>query len=70
MHRHQPRTRGTRSAQNTPAERSGDQHAHLERLLDEALAATFPASDPVSSLVHEELSREPKPGKKRRAGLN
>jgi hypothetical protein len=28
--------------------------AHLERLLDEALADTFPASDPVSTLIQDE----------------
>ena len=40
--------------------------AHLEQLLDDALAGTFPASDPVGSLTAEkksqaEIARKPAP---------
>lgn len=31
-------------------EQTPEPNGHIERLLDEALAATFPASDPVSTL--------------------
>jgi hypothetical protein len=33
--------------------------AHLDRLLDDALAASFPASDPVSTLAHDETLPSP-----------
>jgi hypothetical protein len=33
--------------------------AHLDRLLDDALAASFPASDPVSTLAHDETQPAP-----------
>jgi hypothetical protein len=32
---------------------------HLEDLLDAALAGTFPASDPVSGLVHDRTKNAP-----------
>lgn len=37
-----------------PQTRRSDHDAHINRLLDAALADTFPASDPVSSLVPDE----------------
>ena len=33
--------------------------AHIDRLLDDALAGTFPASDPVSTLVPDQSPRSP-----------
>ena len=35
------------------------ERSHLDDLLDAALAATFPASDPVSTLVCERKAPEP-----------
>jgi hypothetical protein len=35
------------------------ERSHLDDLLDAALAATFPASDPVSTLVSETKAPEP-----------
>jgi hypothetical protein len=35
------------------------ERSHLDDLLDAALAATFPASDPVSTLVSERKAPEP-----------
>jgi hypothetical protein len=41
-----------KSAQDACVNRNPDQ-IHLDELLDAALAGTFPASDPVSGLVHD-----------------
>jgi hypothetical protein len=47
-----------KSAQDGCVNRTSDQ-IHLEELLDAALAGTFPASDPVSGLVHDRTKPPP-----------
>jgi hypothetical protein len=58
----------THTCSTAPPERSTSEPSnreHVDQLLDRALADTFPASDPVSSLVPEPVplqhsSRQPK----------
>lgn len=47
-----------KSAQDGCVNRNSDE-MHLEELLDAALAGTFPASDPVSGLVHDRTKPSP-----------
>lgn len=65
MHKRQRSTKRARPARDRNGPRSADREEHLERLLDEALAATFPASDPVSTLTPEETLPDSKPRKMR-----
>jgi hypothetical protein len=58
MPKRQPSRNGLpQTAEDIKEERAELVHTHLDRLLDEALAGTFPASDPVSTLVSEERPR-------------
>lgn len=65
MHKRQLSTKRARPAREKNDRRSPDRAEHLERLLDEALAATFPASDPVSTLTPEETPPDSKARKMR-----
>jgi hypothetical protein len=47
-----------KSAQDGCVNRDSEE-MHLEELLDAALAGTFPASDPVSGLVHDRTKPPP-----------
>ena len=40
-----------------PLPAGGKFDAHVDRMLDDALAETFPASDPVSTLVPDDVAR-------------
>lgn len=66
MQKRQRSTKRARPARDKNDRRSADREEHLDRLLDEALAATFPASDPVSTLTPEETPSDSKPPKMRR----
>jgi hypothetical protein len=48
-----------RPAQSTDATQQAARREHLDELLDEALAETFPASDPIA--VHEQLKKDAPP---------
>jgi hypothetical protein len=68
MHKRQHRTKAAARSPDRPhTDRSADRQAHIDQLLDEALAATFPASDPVSTLAPEEPSLDRKQTRHRRA---
>lgn len=53
-----------RSVRSQGASGQNGERAHEDRLLDEALAATFPCSDPISSLTVDDVT----PGDEERQG--